>query len=394
MAEHIEVARAFVTIVPSLEGSQAEISKQLNAETEPAAKEAGEKSGKNFGESLAKGIKAAGAVIGAAFASATAATVSVSKKFIEAAKSTAQMGDTIDKQSQKVGFSKKAWQEWDYVLKLAGSDMNTATAGIKTMTNQVDKAKNGNKEAIANFKALGISLKDLKTLSREDIFEKVISGLQEMPESTKRAALANKVLGRSGQELTPLFNQSAAATKNLIDQANRLGIVMDDKAVKASANFVDSLTTLKSTITGLKNSLMSQFLPSLTTVTDGLAMVFGSKTDAERQAGIKTLEVGISNLANKLTEVAPTFFEAAGKIVEALIQGIAPALPSVISALFNLLTEALKAIVSKLPELKETITAAVQSVVTLIITVLPILIDGLMQILTALAQWLGTELFK
>ena len=29
MAEHIEVARAFVTIVPSMEGSQAEISKEL-----------------------------------------------------------------------------------------------------------------------------------------------------------------------------------------------------------------------------------------------------------------------------------------------------------------------------------------------------------------------------
>lgn len=390
MAEHIEVARAFITIVPSLEGSQAEISKQLNAETEPAAKEAGEKSGKNFGESLAKGIKAAGAVIGAAFASATAATISVSKKFIEAAKSTAEMGDQIDKQSQKVGFSKKAWQEWDYVLKLAGSDMNTATAGIKTMTNQVDKAKNGNKEAIANFKALGISLKELKTLDRESIFEKVISGLQGMPESTKRAALANKILGRSGQELTPLFNQSAAATKNLIDQANKLGIIMDDKAVKASANFKDSLTTLKSTITGLKNALMSQFLPSLTTVTDGLAMVFGSKTDAERQAGIKTLEVGISNLANKLIEVAPTFFEAAGKIINALVSGIAPMLPSVVSALFNILSMAVQTVASMLPKLLPTIMEGIKGVVSILITVLPILIDGAMKLLTALAQWLGT----
>ena len=55
--EHIEVAKAYVTIVPSLEGSQKTIATEMGAATEPAAKEAGEKSGKSFGESLAKGIK-------------------------------------------------------------------------------------------------------------------------------------------------------------------------------------------------------------------------------------------------------------------------------------------------------------------------------------------------
>lgn len=389
MADHIEVARAFVTIVPSMEGSQGEIAKQLNAETEPAAKEAGEKSGKTFGEGLGKGIKAAAGVITGALTAATASAISLGKSFVNAAKSTAEMGDSISKQSQKLGLSKKYFQELSYVLQLCGSDISKITGGIKTLTNKIDAAKNGNKEAIANFKALGVSLKDLKNLSREDIFSKVIEGLQKMPESSRRAALANKLLGRSGQELTPLFNMTTAEMKRAIQTANDYGMVMDDKAIKASENFQDSLTTLKGTITGLKNSLMSQFLPALTSITDGLAMIFGSKSDADRQAGIKTIEYGISNLATKLTEVAPTFFEAAGKIINALVQGIAPMLPSLITAMFSIVSQAIQTMVSMLPQLMPTIITAVTSFVSMLIQVLPILIDALMRILTALAEWLA-----
>ena len=389
MAEHIEVAKAFITIVPSLEGSQAEISKQLNAETEPASKEAGEKSGKSFGEGLGKGIKAAAGVITGAITAATGSAIALGKSFVEAAKGTSEMGDQISKSSQKLGISKKYYQELSYVLKLCGSDISNMTAGFKTMTNQVDKAKSGNKDAIANFKSLGISLKELKTLSREEIFDKVIEGLQKMPESTKRAALANKVLGKSGQELQPLFNMTNSQMRAAIQTANDYGMIMDDKAIKASENFQDSLTTLKGTITGLKNSLMSQFLPSLTSITDGLAMVFGSKSQADREAGIKTIEYGISNLAQKLTEVAPTFFEAAGKILSALIQGIAPMLPELIKALFSVLSQGIQTALTLLPELMPSIITAVTSFVGMLVQILPILIDGLMKILTALAQWLG-----
>ena len=389
MAEHIEVAKAFITIVPSLEGSQAEISKQLNAETEPASKEAGEKSGKSFGEGLGKGIKAAAGVITGAITAATGSAIALGKSFVEAAKGTAEMGDQISKSSQKLGISKKYYQELSYVLKLCGSDISNMTAGFKTMTNQVDKAKSGNKDAIANFKSLGISLKELKTLSREEIFDKVIEGLQKMPESTKRAALANKVLGKSGQDLQPLFNMTNSQMRAAIKTANDYGMIMDDKAIKSSENFQDSLTTLKGTITGLKNSLMSQFLPSLTSITDGLAMVFGSKSQADREAGIKTIEYGISNLAQKLTEVAPTFFEAAGKILSALIQGIAPMLPELIKALFSVLSQGIQTALTLLPELMPSIITAVTSFVGMLVQILPILIDGLMKILTALAQWLG-----
>ena len=83
--EHIEVAKAYVTIVPSLEGSQQTIATELGAVASPASKEVGEQSGKDFGDALATGIKAAAGVIAAAMTAVVGAAVATGKAFIDTA---------------------------------------------------------------------------------------------------------------------------------------------------------------------------------------------------------------------------------------------------------------------------------------------------------------------
>lgn len=347
-----------------------------------------ESSASSFGSKLKTGLKVAAGLTTAALTATTAAAVASSKAFVNAAKSTAQTGDVVDKQSQKVGFSAKSWQEWDYVLKLAGADMQSATMGIKTMTNQVSAAKKGNKDAVANFKALGISVKDLKNMSREDIFEKVISSLQKMPESANRAALANKLLGRSGQELTPLFNMTNEETKKAIKTANDYGMVMNDKAVKASANFQDSLTTLQGAMSGLKNNMMSNFLPSLTTVMDGLSQVFSGKNSEE---GMKKIEVGIMTLIDKLQAEMPKFMELGKTIIVSVLKGFTPMLPSLVSTIFDIGIQAITTVVSMVPQMMPTIITGIQGMMNALMNALPVIISGVTQLLMSLVQWLADE---
>lgn len=153
---------------------------------------------------------------------------------------TAEYGDEVDKMSQKLGLSSEAYQEWDYILDKAGVDIQNVSTGMKTLTNKIDDAKNGSESATKLFKDLGISMEDLKTMSREDIFSKVVASMQNMEDSTERAALANDLFGKSGQDLTPLFNQTAESTEELRQAAHDLGLVMSDDAVDASADYADS----------------------------------------------------------------------------------------------------------------------------------------------------------
>ena len=56
--------------------------------------------------------------------------------------------------------------------------------------------------------------------------------MQGMADTTERAALANDLFGKSGQNLTPLFNETTESTEKLKQAAHELGFVMSDEAVR------------------------------------------------------------------------------------------------------------------------------------------------------------------
>lgn len=378
-----EIAKAYVTIIPSFKDGQSSISKELGAVVEPASKEVGEKSGKNFGESLAKGLKTTAAVITGAMAAATAGAVAAGKAFMDSAKQTASMADEIDKTSQKLGLSSKSYQEWDYVMKICGTEMSSMTTGLKTLTNKLDDAKNGSESAQAMFGALGISLEDISTMSREDLFAKTISGFQNMADSTERAALANDLFGKSGQNLAPLFNMSADATQELITKANDLNMIMSDDAVKSGASYKDSLTTLEGAMTGLKNNIMSQFMPSLTTMTEGFAEAVSGK-------GTDKLTKGINQLMKSLKEIAPVALKAMSDTGISLIQGIGPLLPDLVSTIFTLLISAITTVTGMIPEMMPSIILGLEGIMTALLNAMPVIIGGLTTLVMSIVQWLAS----
>lgn len=381
----VEVAKATVTLVPNMSGAHAEITQQLTGITKDASEKAGDESGSTFGSKFASAVKGSTAVIGAAIAGATAAAVATGKAFVGAAKDVAAYGDEVDKTSQKLGLSASAYQEWDYVMKIAGTEMSSMTTGLKTLTNKLDDAKNGSESAQAMFAALGLSLEDLQSMSREDLFAATITGFQGMADSTERAALANDLFGKSGQNLAPLFNMTAEETAALIDQANEYGMVMDDTAVKASADFTDSMTTLKSTLTGLKNSLMGDFMPGLTQVTNGLAAVF-----AGDEGGIGQIEDGLGQVITNVQKMAPRFFSLASTLVSSILAGFAPMLPGLVSELFNFINQGIITFTGMIPQLTPVITAGLQQIGQALFVALPVLLSSLLQMAQDLVVWLAS----
>ena len=164
MANNIEVARAVVTIVPTMEGAQQTITNELTqAASSSGIDNAGRAAGANFSAGLGRGLAAAGA----ATAVIGAAAVKAGADFAEAAGDVAEYGDNIDKMSQRLGLSYEGFQKWDYILGQSGVDIDSMQTGLKTLTNQLDDAKNGSADAQARFAALGLSLEDINNMTRE-----------------------------------------------------------------------------------------------------------------------------------------------------------------------------------------------------------------------------------
>lgn len=370
------IATAYVQIVPTAKGISGDLKSILD---EPATK-AGESAGAKVSGGISKSLKVGAAAMGAAVIGATGAVVS-------GAKNVAAYGDNIDKMSQKLGLSAEAYQKWDYVLNLAGADMQSMQTGLKTLTNKLDDAKNGNAGAIESFEKLGISMADLSTMSREDLFGAAIAGFQQMEDSTERAALANDLFGKSGQNLAPLFNTTSEATAELIKQAEDYGMIMSDDLVGASAAFQDSMTTLSGTLTGLKNNILGEFLPSMTQVTDGLAMIFAG----DIEAGLANVQEGINGFVGSFTAMIPEILQVGGTILMTIAQGIIDALPQLTAAAPVIIQTLITFLTSNLPAI---VSFAAEIIVALVIGItqaLPQLVGSIPQIITAIVQTLSAN---
>lgn len=378
MADHIEVARAFVTIVPSLENSQKTIATELGASMEPAAKEVGEKSGKSLGENLAKGLKTTAAVIGAAMATATAGAIATGKAFINAANSTATYGDAVDKNSQKLGISAQSYQEWDFILQRSGANIE----GMKTSMLKLTKAAEGGDAA---FKQLGISQDDLAKMSKDDLFAATIKGLQNIQDEGQRTVIANKLLGKGATELGALLNTSAEDTEAMRQQVHELGGVMSNEAVANSAKYKDELLNMQTALTGVKNNMMSQFLPGISAVMNGLSQVFSGNS-----GGITQIQSGLQSVITNITSMAPQFFTLASTIVNSLLSGFAPMLPQLVSSIFSFIQSGLMTLTTLIPQLTPVISQGLQGVASALLTCLPVLIDGLLTMVKDLVTWLSS----
>lgn len=379
MANNIEVARAVVTIVPTMEGAQQTITSELTqAASSSGVSNAGRTAGSNFMRGLGRGA----AYAGAATAAIGAAAVKAGDAFVDAAGDVAAYGDNIDKMSQRLGLSYEGFQRWDYILGQSGVDIDSMQTGLKTLTNQLDDARNGSADAQARFEALGLSLEDINNMSREQVFESVISGFQRMEDSTERAALANDLFGRSGQNLTPLFNTSVEETKALADAAEELGLIMSDDAVKASADYQDALDTMQRSMAGLKNNMMGNFLPGITSVMDGLTELFTGDGDS----GVAKITAGIDTIVEQMTANFPKILEVGMSIVQSLAQAIMDNLPALADAALQLVGTIASFILENLPTLIE---VGLNMLITLadgIIENLPVIIPAVVDVVLTIVE--------
>lgn len=375
----MDLATAYVQIVPTTKGIKGELESVLGNDAESAGKSAGSKFSSALGGTLKTGI-AATAALGTAVIGAGAALTS-------AAGSVASYGDNIDKMSQKMGLSATAYQEWDAVMQHSGTSMETMKASMKTLANAATTNS-------AAFKELGITEKDLANMSQEELFEATIAGLQNVEDTTQRTYLAGKLLGRGATELGALLNTSAEETQAMRDRVHELGGVMSDEAVKNSAAFQDSLQDLQTSFAGVKNSVMADMLPAFTSVMDGLTSLVAGEEGAQEKiaAGIQgiidNISSGMPRLIEGFSSIAGAFLEVAPDLIKTLGDGILQAIPTLIPTLIEVVGEIGKNLIDMLPQLikvgLEVILELAKGIADALPKLIPTIVDVVLDIVDTL----------
>lgn len=169
----------------------------------------------------------------------------------------AEYGDKIDKESQKLGISAQAYQEWDAVLQHSGTSMDVLKRGMMTMSTAMDelsgaservidpqaveKAHNAFLDAQADLDAAKIEVAEAQKkygISSKEA-EKANLKLQK---AYRKAESAGKEYKATLQGTTPEVGKAAQAIQNL-------GIEMTD----SEGNAKSQEQVFKEVITALQN---------------------------------------------------------------------------------------------------------------------------------------------
>lgn len=204
-----------------------------------------------------------GLVAAAKAAAAAIAAIKVTKWAIDAAKDVARLGDEIDKTTLRSGIARQEFQEWGFVAELAGASTESMVKVIKRLQLSVHQAGEGSKIAKDGFKSLGIETKDangeLKTAT--DLLPELADSLGQMENSTKQAALAQELLGKSGIDLIPMLKLGSAAIKEQALELHELGAVMSDELIDLSVKYTDNVLRMDKMFLGIKFTIAEELLP-------------------------------------------------------------------------------------------------------------------------------------
>lgn len=184
--------------------------------------------------------------------------------------SASAMGRDIYNTAQRVGMGTAAYQQWQYIIEQTGADITDLIGAQQTLTEaQLDVAE-GSEDIINAFKRIGLSAEEVMAMDRQELFERTVAGLQNIENTTERAAVGYRLLSEDASTLSALLGMSNQQTAELANNYQYLGAIMSEELISKSLRFQGALANLRAAFQGLTNTLAEIFLPVLTAVINGL----------------------------------------------------------------------------------------------------------------------------
>ena len=145
--------------------------------------------------------------------------VAVGTAFAASAREAINFADNIEKVAVANEMSIQSVLRLSSALQLSGGNSDDAGKLMASFANKVDEAAQGGEKAQKAFSSIGISLKDLRTLTPQELFEKTAIALASIEDTTKRNATAMDMLGRAvrGVDIKSLGNQLESNKKQFAD---------------------------------------------------------------------------------------------------------------------------------------------------------------------------------
>lgn len=403
----IEVARAYVTIVPSMEGSQKAISQELGV----AVDKEGSKAGKSLGQKLLDGtgsvLKTGGKILGGlavtAATTAVAGVTAITKQALSSFKDYEQLTGGVEK---LFGDSANAvMKNASQAFATAGLDANQYMEQVTGVAASLISSLDGDTEAAAA--AADKAIQDMS--DNANVFGSDIQSIQNAYSGFAKGnygMLDNLKLGYQGtkDEMQRLLDDAEKLSGvhyelgNYADMVEAIHVVQENMGI-AGTTAKEALGTIEGSV-NMTKSAWSNFVTALA----------GGGDIAETMNGLKTALFGVEGASNGLVNnVLPVIERTVNSIMDVFPEIISSLMPTVISTIQGIIPKIIELTAKMVPvlvnaidqlfgdgfdELINDIVAAVPDLITALLNAIPVLLNAITKIITSILNALVSNLPK
>lgn len=204
-------------------------------------------------------------ILGVVAGAATAATTAVIGITVAAINN----ADRINELSNQLSVSSETLSIWGYAAKQSGTDLETVADIVPKLSKRLMEAQDETSKTGKLFKDLKIDPRQFSGV--EDALPRIMDLFKQLKSPIAEQALAMELFGRNGADLLEFLNLGSDGLKTMEDRARALGIVMNDQATNAAAEFKDEIENMKAATLGLGANIAQQLLPQMTDTVKRLA---------------------------------------------------------------------------------------------------------------------------
>ena len=305
MAENIELARAFVTIVPSMQGAQQTISQELGAAAEPAGEEAGQAIGSSMLSSLEDALGSVGKTLSA---TVTAPIVAAAAASVAAFHS---VDDALDDVAIRTGATGQALEDMQAIttdiatsMPVSWSDVGEAVGEINTRFGLTGEELDDLSRDFLQFSRIN----NQNVATSVDNVSRMIAGFGlEASDATNVLDMLNVVGQQTGMDVGQLADVLAtnAGTFAAMGLSAEQAASFMAQASLAGLTTTQSMTGLRSAINYASNEglTLSEVFEDVSEHADdtGYMMdVFGTRTGAAIGNAIQNGTISLTNFEDTL----------------------------------------------------------------------------------------------
>lgn len=222
---------------------------------------------KKSGKGTALGLLKAAAAAGVTYKAYQGLKSSVNTT-VDLAKNTAGL-------ARVTGLDKKQAQAWSVVAKERGIQAGQLQMGMASFGRALGALGGPTKTTDTALSKLGLSSKQLLALPMQQRMNVLSDAFSKLPNGVDKAALSQKLFGRSGRTLLPLLNSGSAGLNEQLNAASKL--VPPLGAAGASAlQLAAKQRQLKTASLGIQVAIGTALLPVLSSLATAFAPIIGA----------------------------------------------------------------------------------------------------------------------